>query len=70
MTNDPSRLPSAEHAPWREALTVPFILMTAFGDSASRDHARSLGALLFDKPFELDDLRIAVALLLRRDAEP
>jgi len=49
---------------------VPFILMTAFGDSASRDHARSLGAILFDKPFELDDLRTAVALLLRRDAAP
>jgi len=49
---------------------VPFILMTAFGDSTSRDHARSLGAILFDKPFDLDDLRTAVALLLRRDDQP
>lgn len=46
---------------------MPFILMTAFGDAASRDHARSLGAILFDKPFDLDDLRTAVATLLRRD---
>jgi DNA-binding response OmpR family regulator len=45
---------------------VPFILMTAFGDAASRDHARSLGAILFDKPFELEDLRTAVASMLRR----
>ncbi len=45
---------------------IPVILMTAFGDTATRDHARTLGALLFDKPFDLDDLRTAVASLLRR----
>jgi DNA-binding response OmpR family regulator len=45
---------------------VPMILMTAFGDPATREHARTLGALLFDKPFDLDDLRTAVASLLRR----
>jgi DNA-binding response OmpR family regulator len=45
---------------------VPVILMTAFGDAATREHARTLGALLFDKPFDLDDLRTAVASLLRR----
>jgi DNA-binding response OmpR family regulator len=49
-------------ARWR----VPVILMTAFGDAATREHARTLGALLFDKPFDLDDLRTAVASLLRR----
>lgn len=47
---------------------MPVILMTAFGDAACRDRARSLGAVLFDKPFELDELRAAVAALLRRDA--
>lgn len=50
-------------ARWR----TPVILMTAFGDAGTREHARTLGALLFDKPFDLDDLRTAVALLLRRD---
>jgi DNA-binding response OmpR family regulator len=49
---------------WR----IPVILMTAFGDAATREHARTLGALLFDKPFDLDDLRTAVASLLRRGA--
>lgn len=46
---------------------VPVILMTAFGDEATRDHARALGAILFDKPFELRDLRAAVAMLLGRN---
>lgn len=46
--------------------TVPVILMTAFGDAVTRSHALKLGALLFDKPFDLDDLRTAVASLLRR----
>ncbi len=49
-------------AHWR----IPVILMTAFGDQATRDHARMLGALLFDKPFDLDDLRTAAAALLQR----
>jgi DNA-binding response OmpR family regulator len=49
-------------ARWR----VPVILMTAFGDESMREHARELGAVLFDKPFDLDDLRTAVATLLRR----
>jgi CheY-like chemotaxis protein len=47
---------------WR----VPVILMTAFGDEATRSQARTLGALLFDKPFDVDDLRTAVSSLLRR----
>lgn len=50
-------------AQWR----IPVILMTAFGDERTRDRARSLGALLFDKPFDLDDLRTAVACLLKRN---
>jgi DNA-binding response OmpR family regulator len=45
---------------------IPVILMTAFGDRRTREHARMLGAVLFDKPFDLDDLRTAVAALLRR----
>jgi DNA-binding response OmpR family regulator len=48
---------------WR----MPVILMTAFGDEAIRKHAESLDAVLFDKPFDVDDLRTAVANLLPRD---
>ncbi len=50
-------------AHWR----IPVILMTAFGDAATRTRAHSLGALLFDKPFHIDDLRAAVASVLRRE---
>jgi CheY-like chemotaxis protein len=40
---------------------MPMILMTAFGDDETHDEARRLGAsTVFDKPFELDDLRTAV----------
>lgn len=50
---------------------TPVILMTAFGDEATRKHAESLRAVLFDKPFDLDDLRTAVANMLPdRDAPP
>lgn len=45
---------------------MPVILMTAFGDAAAHARAEALGALLFDKPFDMDDLRTAVASLLRR----
>jgi DNA-binding response OmpR family regulator len=48
-------------AHWR----TPVILMTAFGDEATHRHAASLDAVLFDKPFEMDDLRAAIARLLR-----
>jgi CheY-like chemotaxis protein len=45
--------------------TVPVILMTAFGDDETRDRATGMNALLFDKPFDLDDLRSAVFSLVR-----
>ncbi len=45
---------------------TPVILMTAFGDEATRRRAADLMAFLFDKPFELDDLRATVAGLLPR----
>ncbi|HEX8789881.1 MAG TPA: response regulator [Polyangiaceae bacterium] len=47
---------------WR----VPTILMTAFADPSMRERAIQLGAMLFDKPFDLDDLRTAASCLLRR----
>lgn len=37
---------------------TPVILITAFGDEATHDEARRLGATaVFDKPFDLHDLR-------------
>jgi CheY-like chemotaxis protein len=39
----------------------PFLLITAFGDPEIHEEARRLGVLrVFDKPFDLDDLRRAV----------
>lgn len=39
---------------------TPFILITAFGDAETHDEAARLGAsAVFDKPFDLDDLRLA-----------
>jgi ActR/RegA family two-component response regulator len=51
-------------------------MITAFGDSATRRLAASLGAVaVFDKPFDVDDLRTAVLhvvanSLARRPAAP
>jgi DNA-binding response OmpR family regulator len=44
---------------------TPVILMTAFGDDATRARAERLGALLFDKPFDVDDLRATVRHIVR-----
>jgi DNA-binding NtrC family response regulator len=49
----------------RQGNRTPVILMTGFGDEAVREAVEHLDALLFDKPFELDDLRTAVLHLLR-----
>lgn len=44
---------------------TPFVLMTAFGGSETRERARDQGAAAFlEKPFELDDLRTVVLNLL------
>lgn len=43
---------------------VPVILMTGFGDEDVRRRAVALGAVLFDKPFRLDDLRAAAVALV------
>lgn len=45
-------------------LRVPVILMTGFGDEEVRKRAASLGAVLFDKPFRLEDLRAAAVALV------
>lgn len=47
-----------------EIWNTPIILITAFGDSETHREAERLGAILFDKPFDLDDLRTCVMHLL------
>jgi DNA-binding response OmpR family regulator len=49
--------------------TLPFILCTAFGDDATRMEAEELGAIFFNKPFALDDLRKVVRELLTPNEE-
>lgn len=39
---------------------TPVVLITAFGDASLHEEAWSLGAAVFDKPFDLDDLRTVV----------
>jgi DNA-binding response OmpR family regulator len=46
---------------------TPVILMTAFGDKETRKRAEELLAVLFDKPFDMDDLRATIINLLARD---
>jgi len=49
----------------RSDWATPFILTTAFGDSETHAEARRLGAAaVFDKPFDLDDLRTVVCNLV------
>jgi two-component system response regulator PilR (NtrC family) len=43
---------------------IPFVLMTAFGDEATRREAVQLGAIVFSKPFKLDELRGVVRALI------
>lgn len=43
---------------------VPVIVITAFGDDDTHERARTLDArLVLDKPFDVEDLRVAVACL-------
>ena len=39
---------------------IPVIMLTAFSDESTQQRALLLGATLFHKPFDLDDLRTAV----------
>ncbi len=55
----------------REAgVQTPVVLMTAFPSAETRARARQLGAVLFDKPFDLDDLRACVTRLLQAKGGP
>jgi DNA-binding response OmpR family regulator len=46
--------------------SIPVVLLTGFGDADTRLKALALDAILFEKPFDVDELRIAVASLLWR----
>ena len=49
----------------RAEVTLPIILMTAFGDAATHASARSLGAsAIYDKPVDLDVLVAAARTLI------
>ena len=51
----------------REAgLTMPVVIMTAFGNPETRECAESMGAVLLDKPFKMEALRALVRRLLRQ----
>ena len=52
---DPNRL---------ETWKTPIIFITAFGDAETHLTAKRLGAVIFDKPFDIDDLRACVMTLL------
>ena len=53
----------------RSNVTVPMILMTAFGSREVHDEAKMLGAAaVFDKPVDLDELTAAAVELLRGPA--
>jgi DNA-binding response OmpR family regulator len=55
----------------RQGTRAPVIVMSAFGSARLHTAARALDAtLVIDKPFDLDDLRAAVALLLASAGGP
>ncbi len=43
---------------------TPVILITAFPDGETHSEATRLGATVFDKPFDIDDLRTAVVTIV------
>jgi len=47
--------------------STPVVLMTAFGDTHTREQAQRLGATaVLDKPFQLDDLSATLVEILNR----
>lgn len=49
--------------------TMPILIMTAFGDAETRAQAKSLGAVLIDKPFKMKTLRSLVRALLAPETD-
>jgi CheY-like chemotaxis protein len=47
---------------------IPVVIMTAYGNAELREEADRLGAdVVFDKPFDIDELRVGVSSLLAGD---
>ena len=64
-----SVLEALRHGNARGRRSTPVLLMTAFGDERTHAEAERLGAVLFDKPFDLDEfLDFASTLVLPRSA--
>ncbi len=64
-----SGLETIERARATRALP-PLIVITAFGDEETHQRAHRLGAVaIFDKPFDIDDLRTAVEYFLTDAAQ-
>lgn len=55
--------PDDEYAP--HIHDTPVILITAFGDLRLHADARRLGAVVFDKPFDVDELRAFAVTLVQ-----
>lgn len=53
-------LEAVRRARWK----TPFIAITAFADVATRRRLSGLGAVLFEKPFDIMELRAAVRTAL------
>jgi DNA-binding response OmpR family regulator len=49
----------------RAGVSIPFIVLTAFGDEPTRREAERLGACYLEKPFDLEHLRGTVRASLR-----
>jgi CheY-like chemotaxis protein len=43
---------------------IPVVLISAFGDRETHDRAFNLGAAMLDKPFDIEQLRLTVNLLV------
>jgi DNA-binding response OmpR family regulator len=52
----------------KAGVSIPFILVTAFGDAPTRQEVERLGATYLEKPFELEVLRTTVRRCLGEGA--
>lgn len=52
------------HGTERASSSTPVMLITAFGDATIHAEARRLGAVVLDKPFDIDDFRACAARML------
>ena len=54
--------------PWACTADAPaLVMMSAFADTVMHRRARELGAAMFDKPFDVDDLRTCVGQMVSRE---